>query len=405
MHAALLALVCATAACSSGTDVQMTIVPANELRPAEITDMASLVIDISGASTAHAVRRLDHPFADGQERIVHHARSGSGKIVIQVNAVDSNGVSVATGSVEAVLNGKTVSASVTLQRAAQPNDSPCDPAQCTTGVCRAGGCGCGAAADADCAAGQYCDQNATCSPWTPKLDPGLVLWLDPDAGLDLVGTAVSSWRDSGGRVSPATGKGKGNSLPIALPGALNGHTVVHFDGNTYLFLGDPALLRLGTGSFVIAIVARYTRSPYSQVGVFYQKANIDQDPYTGVSLVAGDPYFQGHDQDIVGQLDNVRITALPGSPDNRWLRIVLRRYDGGTQMVLRINGQDSAIDVTPPPTPVDVGAYTFDATIGGNKEGTQQLIGDIAEVIITSNDESAQDVQRIEAYLQHKYGF
>lgn len=94
--------------------------------------------------------------------------------------------------------------------------------------------------------------------WTaPPVTAGLVLHLETDAGLVATGSTLNFWDDQ----SPA-----GNHLvaaggPTVLPGALNGHPVVRFDGvddkcertTTLGIVGPPT----GNGDRTVFLLARY----------------------------------------------------------------------------------------------------------------------------------------------------
>jgi hypothetical protein len=398
MRLAFVVVIVALTGCQPRAELDITILLSDSLTPVETSSIASLQFDISGAASSHAVRRPAHPFQSGAESIVFATPHVAGQVLVQVIANDAGGVPVAVGSVNVQLDPHTIPVTVRLDRQLRAVGSAClDNVQCRAGTCVGGFCDC--RNDDDCAGGQYCTAAATCDSWSPLLEPGLVLWLDPDSGPTTQGSTVLTWADRSGRVSWATARG--TPAPTVLRGVLGGHDVVHFNGVGYLDLGDPSNLRWGTKSFIVAMVMRYTGSYGGAGAALYQKTHYDLDPYEGPGLFVEDPFFRDHDHDVIGQVNNVRFTTGLSSNDNQWRIVALRRFAQGTQLVVRVNGQSGSIDVS---DPVNIDTMGYRASIGGRLDGTQQLVGDIAEVIAVMNDESDLLPTRIESYLKAKYG-
>jgi hypothetical protein len=240
---------------------------------------------------------------------------------------------------------------------------------------------------------------------TPKSLGGLVLWLDAAQGFHDDNGFVTSWDDQSGQQNDAEPSVAGTSAPVLVTGAIGGHPAVRFDGTHYLVIKDAASLQLGTGDFVVALVARHT-TPTNVgwgYGIFYIKYEVPY-PYTGPQLTGNTE--QGTTQ-AFAQLtyhDAIVDTAQSGLNDGQPMLLVMHRRAAGNQssLEIRLNGASSAI-ATGGDYAVDVSALGRPLFLGGTPNN-QNVVGDIAEVVTVKGATPDADVIALEACLMAKYG-
>jgi hypothetical protein len=244
--------------------------------------------------------------------------------------------------------------------------------------------------------------------WTPKELSGLVLWLDSEVELtqdaDGGDIYVPSWKDQSGTGNHAVAPGVG--LPPVLGTGIGGHPSVHFWG-ARLEVPDSPSLQLGTGPFMLAVVARHRTAADAGLGYgfFLTKQNA-ASPFEGPGLIGNDAYghsvimFQARIND--GQ---VKTPTMGWNANQPILMVVTRDKsgDGGTPLIdLRINGASVATG-NGVPYGVDLSAPGRKLIIGDGPTGTQSLAGDISEVILVKGSAIA-DPWKVEGYLKAKYG-
>jgi hypothetical protein len=277
--------------------------------------------------------------------------------------------------------------------------------------------------------------------WSPGSLPGLALWLDAHKGVGLSDAGVASdagdageplvWLDQSGHGNNATGVG---STAVHAT-ALDGQPAVHFNGTTdYLLVPDSPTLQWGTGDFVLAIVVQHSTpadggtTPY---GTLYSKQVSDVSPYNGVGLFANTP---SRSTALLAQLNALSTgeftTGTSGYNDDVPFVVVMHRTiaeaaDAGATASDAGDAGDAAVADAAAAPPVgtltllidgvdagsgtgtgfagNVSATGYPLRIGGTP-GTQDLAGDIAEVIGIQGSISDADLSSLQEYLQHRYG-
>ena len=241
--------------------------------------------------------------------------------------------------------------------------------------------------------------------WTPKSLAGLVLWLDGTTGVHTSGGAVTSWDDQSGLANDAAPDAPGSGDPLLAADAIGGAPAVRFDGSSYLVIQDDDSLQLGTGDFLVAVVARHT-TPIDigwGYGIFFIKYELPV-PFTGPALVAN---TEAGGTQIIAQLayQQAFITSAGGGlDDGRPLSMVMRRRAsaGTASLELRLNGATSAMSGSSG-FAVDLSAPGRPLFVGGTPD-MQNIVGDIAEVITVKGATPDADVAALEGYLGAKYG-
>ncbi len=245
---------------------------------------------------------------------------------------------------------------------------------------------------------------------------GLVLWLeastcttDEDSRASLCPDGSLSMND-GTQVDAAV-------RPKLLPAALNGHSVLSFDGGpageaslvvTAVVVADALSLRLGTEDFTLALVARWRNSPqvqpsaYGGYGVILQKAQ-DTFPYRGYALFANYPagYVNVNAyRRFAAQMEFGTATVQSYSVDlndNEYRLCLTQRSP--EELALRINGaSNGAIQVAPG---IDASAPYVPLSIGGGPGAP--LRGEIAEIVLIRGAITQSDLGKLEAGLMQKY--
>lgn len=157
---------------------------------------------------------------------------------------------------------------------------------------------------------------------------------------------------------------------------------------------DSTSLELGTGDFLIEVVASWTNVSY---GLIYGKAVYGVSPYNGAIVFAGYTSSTGFAAQT-NISDHVLTNAM--SLNDGTARLVGFQR-AGTTLTTRVNGiADGTATVNPPD---DCNAIANAADIGSQGRGVQQMLGDIAEIVVISGTVDATDLQALESYLQTKY--
>ncbi len=250
------------------------------------------------------------------------------------------------------------------------------------------------------------DSNATaCDSVSVANIPGLALWLTSDTGTVANGVNVTRWADQSGNGNDASQPTQALQ-PLLVQGALNGHSVVRFGSNgtrNALQVADTASLQWGTDDFVIEMVVRYTNTTGNIL--MYSKQQIPV-PYVGAglwgnqSLSTGSGIFAAQVEYQSGYFASSSVGGL----NDGMARLYGARRTGGTHVEARINGMLVGAQVTP--TVVDVSAVGIPISLGldaANQEQSQQLVGDIAEVVAVRGTVPTADVVCFESYLITKY--
>jgi hypothetical protein len=252
-------------------------------------------------------------------------------------------------------------------------------------------------------------------PWSPAALTGLVLWLDPTQGLALgdggPDATVVSWADRSGKNNNATSAGNASILDAAI----NGLPALHFPGGGYATVADNASLQFGTGDYTIAVVLRHTTPADAGwgYGCIISKQLAFPPPWVGPSLWANGETQTGA---LLAQLayHQAFVTSGGTNYNNGQPFYVLEQRvnpaaDAGAgadaasaTLGLRVNGADAGA-VVGAPYGIDVSAVGAKAYLGGTTQ-SQNLVGDIAEVVVVKGSMSDADTAALEAYFKSKYG-
>jgi hypothetical protein len=266
-------------------------------------------------------------------------------------------------------------------------DCVCNAASCPNGCCDAtGNCQTGGTFTS-CGTG-----GNVCAPGCPGAIPEsqyLVLWLVGD----YYNSGTATWTDQSGHADATC-----SACPSTSAGALNGHTVVSFDGTSYFALGDPAGL-YQTSAFTIFVVA----APDPDAPMAVSNAQL-----IGFSDVTGTNSLglqqSGSDSDLLLQL----VTGASGSNsllamgewDSPPFVIIAAGVDATPSAFLAVDGSTVASGSIGAPASVDyVSSYL------GTDPASQMLnyTGQVAEVLVFATTLSSASVSNIQSYLATRY--
>ncbi|MCU0275218.1 MAG: LamG domain-containing protein, partial [Acidimicrobiales bacterium] len=222
-------------------------------------------------------------------------------------------------------------------------------------------------------------------PWTPANVPGgTLLWLDAaDAStITLTSGAVSEWRDRSTNARHAA-QATAASRPTAPAAALNGRTVIRFDGTDDHVIAPLTKTQVGS-TFTILHVSRPSVSQ-TQTGLLQIANGLNHTHPFVLQQVNGftlshyvDSSYRLTDSNAVGQAG---ISALS--------------YDGTTWRTRR-NGTESSNYTGP------IGTFSGAAVYLGNGYNGY-FAGDVAEVVVVPTADPAT-IERVEGYLAHIWG-
>ncbi len=236
--------------------------------------------------------------------------------------------------------------------------------------------------------------------------PGIVLWLEGNAGLNHAGNLVTDWIDQSPEKNNASASEGG---PDYVTASINGLPGVHFqrlsDGGV-----EPALhvqpspsLSWGTGDFLLEVVAKFSNDYDKNQGCLYRGAN---DVGMGPTLIAGVPYTGPMfkvDAGLTGTLGTV--TLIWSAQYNDGLARVYGMRRVAATFELRANGKSLGS------VPNDVSDLAQQLGIYIGHPGTSMsgrpcglLDGEIAEVIAVAGPAADTHVDVVESYLMKKYG-
>jgi hypothetical protein len=239
--------------------------------------------------------------------------------------------------------------------------------------------------------------------WEPSSLPGLALWLDGTSGLSMAPAGVV-WRDRSGNQNDGTSVDGGATVGSS---AIGGHSAAHFDGNGYLSVADSPSLQFGTGDYFIAIVARHTTETTGTwgYGILFTKQLSDY-PFVGPVISANGALTGGYSIPcLLTETEYAKWIYTVGSGYNRgqpFLVTVHRATSAGqTTLSIRANADDD-VEATNSIFEADVSAAHSPLYLGGTPSG-QNLVGDIAEIVVVKGPISDVDRSNAERYLMTKY--
>jgi hypothetical protein len=247
--------------------------------------------------------------------------------------------------------------------------------------------------------------DATPLPFNPSQLPGLALWLEGDKAAVDGGTAVTTWPDSSPNHNDATPGGP-TLAPSLVKAALNGHSVVRFDGTSmYMTIADSASLGFGangTNPFVLEAVVTYPVATNGSQAIFAK---------FGASTIG--PQLQAyHDTNgtsFSAQVDTEVAAFGKAIVPTGSFRVMLQwtpnaTPPGGT-MSVRAGGSPADTKAVANATTL---ASSAPAYVGAADYGGPMLFfpGDIAEIVLFSppGTINAADIASLETYLNKKYG-
>ena len=207
-----------------------------------------------------------------------------------------------------------------------------------------------------------------------------LLWLDAsdENTLSLDGDAVTQWSDKSGKGNHAT-QASATEQPTLIPGAINGKPALDFDFDK-MAIGDIDML----GKMLVAVVQPDVFSDAAQQVISHSSVNVQLRINTAgtVMYAAANPIYPGSSSTEV---------VPAGSPS-----IVC--YVLNTQMSYSVNGTFEESGATN-----DGSGDTTYNQIGARQAMSEALDGKIGEILVLDSV-SADDRQRLEGYLAHKWG-
>jgi len=247
----------------------------------------------------------------------------------------------------------------------------------------------------------------TSVPWTPADLDGLALWLDAaDAGTLWADTnattaatnngAVARWDDKSGFTGRHFLQDTSARRPLFVSSVTNGLSSVKFDGN------DMSMV----SAFTNSIVTQTSAKSAHVVGILLNAATGAK----GLYMTLWDARGVGESGGITGELayrTNTRtwISETPASVNQ--VAMVGLFQSAGTDLhattSMRLNG--ASVTRT---SGTNGNRVNFSAGMSlgqANPANTvASLDGYLSEVVITSNEPSTADRQKLEGYLAHKWG-
>lgn len=229
------------------------------------------------------------------------------------------------------------------------------------------------------------------SPFTPDTIPGLVLWLDANQGVTLVGGGVSQWDDQSSSGNDFSQASAGNR-PTYSSLAINGHPSIQFDGSV------PQWLLGGPGP-------NFSFSLFTVQAIIH--GHIDVNPIIGcdglLSLwYGGDPtiafqtlltWYNGSGNTTIDSgvpaFDDPFLAELTDDGTN----IPKIYFNGTLEDTLGIHDTDNNA----------LNAANLVVGLDNTAAPTYQFWGSIGEILIYNSVLSDTDRHRVEFYLNNKW--
>jgi hypothetical protein len=258
----------------------------------------------------------------------------------------------------------------------------------------------------------YIKKRRKAAPWTPAelSSSTLRLWLKADAGVydaasggNLItsdDTTAMRWEDQSGTLSLHPVCSSTTGAPKWRTNVLNGLPVMRFSGSrgmhrasTPIYSVDPAEI------YVFAVYRDSATTAKTQ-------SCIDIDNYEPVLLTRGSTTYRPNLTIIAlnESSDTSRYTAAFNLSASSWnLHTGAVSFVGKT-VLYQLNGGAVTWSTTRQFNGNSLGTATKNVTVGNRYQetGFDVLIGDIAEIVLTVNDDT--DNEKIEGYLAHKWG-
>ncbi len=234
---------------------------------------------------------------------------------------------------------------------------------------------------------EYTEDGEAPSDWVPTDISGaglsLMAWYNAQAGV--TGTTVTSWADQSGNGNDASSA----SGPIAIGSAINGLTMLRFDGTTqYLSAADSSSLDISSGSNLSIFVLVDPRFGNTQNTIVSKGANYR----FGLEDTSG---VANHAAHFVG---TTNVYSADNSITNNAAQIIGIvsgegfYIDGSAGITTTITADNPNSEV------LEIGRVQ--ASIAGT---TYYFDGDIAEIVMVSGKIETGERQKLEGYLAQKY--
>lgn len=219
---------------------------------------------------------------------------------------------------------------------------------------------------------------------------GLKMWLKADAGVTKDGSNyVSSWADQSGYANDGT-QGTSASQPLWVSNVVNGKPVLRFDGsNDFLTTGTNS--SLVSSDFTYFVVSAFNSTSGSP-------ALLSRDEGGGATNKWIYWYNSGGMQLHI-QPGNQLLSSTAFSRTNGQVNLLALKKSGTTYQHYRNASANGSAVAT-----LAIPSINSDFRIG-QAENNFYLNGDIAEVIAYDHALSDSDRNKVEGYLNTKYGF
>ena len=233
--------------------------------------------------------------------------------------------------------------------------------------------------------------------WTPALID-TALWLDAadEATLILISNLLAEWRDKSGHERHPDNVTAARRPAVSADGFNSGHRAVNFAGTEKFLELDGGFITDAFSVFLAhsggaqnerVIDQRGTGSLGAVKGWQIKNYHTSSDVVTADD---GGGNYRGNREEGGTSAARITSTVFPEGGE-------INFYRNGTLYVDRANGGS---------VPTDVNNTGLKIRIGGNAAGgtTQDFTGLLAEVILCDYPVNAEERQKIEGYLAHKWG-
>ena len=236
-------------------------------------------------------------------------------------------------------------------------------------------------------------QATTWTNGTPLPIGSMALWLRADAGIVTNASGqVSCWVDQSGGVNNATQSASG-AQPLWVPGALGGQPVVHFNGSQSC-LNLPNFMNGATGGVAFVVLRATPDYPVATHPLWSFGADLaDCSTYPGSDWSVADDFGSSstHGEGVPSQpltaYHVYEVSSFTNDWEARFNRVLAAR---DTQ-----NTPSFAVAV--------LGEAQFTEYIAFEESYSLFFEGDIAEVMVFSNQLSTADRETVSSYLNGKY--
>lgn len=235
------------------------------------------------------------------------------------------------------------------------------------------------------------------APFDPKSVPGLVLWLDPAAGVTETGGKVSAWKDSSGANVTVT---QTNAANQPTKGTALGKPVIVGTASTWLEASGADVgtkLDFGDGDVLAELVVSIEPTAAGLGGVFYKVLD-DAPPYNGLQMY-GNVTLDGK-PGMGLDADALLIKSPAGNMGDGKLHLV-SYWRFGTNLFLSIDGEGIYATSAGSKKVVDNASPLW---VGGRPSGVHSIAHKLGDVMIYKGPLVTAQVTEIEAFLKAKNG-